>query len=101
MWAFDPSALMENDQDTSAERATLKGTLKLNPSQMEIEGGEKLSLSSHVIAVVNLKILKYTFSGARIERVAVNQKGTTSISNFKDDVSVQRTIKRLSYAKDV
>ena len=57
-------------------------------------------LSSKIIAVVNLTIKKFTFSGARIERAAANIKGGNH-SNFKDDTTINKTIFTRAYAKDV
>jgi len=73
---------MTGDQDGRCERTVLKGSLK---AQSPLEGG----LSSRVIAVVNLVIKKFTFSGSRIERVALNSTGG-SHGNFRDDPSIHR-----------
>lgn len=51
---------MVDDQDKSCEKVLLKGTLKAE------------EISAKIVASVNLGIKKYTFSGSRIDRVAVN-----------------------------
>jgi len=86
---------MQDDQDNSCERVVLKGTIKAINCP---------SLSGQIIANLNLGIKKYTFSGARIDRVAINQKGgsgSTGLRNFKDDTDIHRTIKTLSLAKNI
>ena len=86
---------MQDDQDNSCERVVLKGTIKAINTP---------NLSGSIIANLNLAIRKYTFSGARVDRVAINQKGaagSTGLRNFKDDSDIHRTIKTLSLAKNI
>lgn len=84
---------MADDQDNCCEKAVLKGTLR---SSMTNED----SLSSRVIAVLNLTIKKFTFSGARIDRAAANLNGGNH-NNFKDDTNINKIISTRAYAKDV
>ena len=84
---------MADDQDNCCEKAILKGTLRSSQSNED-------GLSSKIIAVLNLTIKKFTFSGARIDRAAANVKGGNH-SNFKDDSSINKTISTRAYAKDV
>ena len=61
-------------------------------------------LSGRVVAILNLAIKKYTFSGSRVDRLAVNAKGGSSgtgLRNFKDDPSIDRSIKTISFAKNI
>ena len=59
-------------------------------------------LSSKIIADVSFSIKKYTFSGARIERVAVNLGAEgSSVRNFKDDASISRSIATMSVAQSI
>ena len=51
---------MFDDQDKSCEKVLLKGTLKAE------------EISAKIVASLNLGIKKYTFSGSRVDRVAVN-----------------------------
>ena len=88
---------MTNDQDNSSEKVLLKGNLKVKSNQGEIEG----KMTGSIVAILNLSILKFTFSGSRIERVAINLKGNTSSSNFKDDISIHRSVKTISHAKNL
>ena len=57
-----------------------------------------------MVANLNLGIRKYTFSGARVDRVAINQKGgagSSGLRNFKDDPDIHRTVKTISLAKNI
>ena len=61
-------------------------------------------MSGQIVANLNLGIRKYTFSGSRIDRVAINQKGgagSTGLRNFKDDTDIHRSIKTISFARNV
>ena len=51
---------MSDDQDKSCEKVVLKGNIKAE------------EISAKIVANVNLSINKYTFSGSRVDRVAVN-----------------------------
>ena len=112
-WQMDPSQIMENDEDRRCERALLRGSLTASsiPNSTAI-GQDKQSqntlntgLSTKIIADVTLSIKKYTFSGARIDRVAINQgagpSSSNSIRNFKDDDSITRQIRTMSVAQSV
>ena len=88
---------MKDDQDNSCEKVLLKGTLRTQ--NLGLDG-----LSGRIIAILNLAIKKYTFSGSRVDRLAVNAKGGTSgagLRNFKDDPSIDRSIRTISYAKNM
>ena len=80
---------MIDDQDKSCEKVLLKGTLKAE------------EISAKIIASLNLGIKKYTFSGSRIDRVAVNQNSGSSLRNFKDDPNIHRSIRSMAYARNV
>ena len=73
---------MKDDQDRSAERVVLKGTIKtivLKKENTEENGDMNdninIGLSSKIIANLSLGIKKYTLSGSRIDKVLVNEKG--------------------------
>jgi len=108
-WTFDPAAVMKHDEDKSCERVVLRGTLKAlqmvteAPGTKSSTGSINSGLSSKIVADVTLAIKKYTFSGSRIERVAINQGASSgsSIRNFKDDDSVNRSTRTVSFAKSV
>ena len=59
---------MKNDQDASCERVVLQGTLKTNAlDDFDVDESQVNNIfDSEVRATVNLCVLKYTFSGARI-----------------------------------
>ena len=88
---------MKDDQDNSCEKVILKGTLRAQNLGLA-------SFSGKIIAILNLGIKKYTFSGSRIERLAVNAKGGSSgggLRNFKDDPSIDRSVRTISFAKNI
>lgn len=73
---------MKDDQDRSAEKVVLKGTIKtivLKKENTEENGdmneNVNIGLSSKIIANLSLGIKKYTLSGSRIDKVLVNEKG--------------------------
>ena len=73
---------MKDDQDRSAEKVILKGTIKtivLKKENTEENGdmneNVNIGLSSKIIANLSLGIKKYTLSGSRIDKVLVNEKG--------------------------
>ena len=105
-WSFDPSLIMKNDEDKSCEKAVLRGCLKVSPilsnnQSSDERPGVNAGLSAQIIADVTLSIKKYTFSGARVDRVAINQDSGTSIRNFKDDDGINRQVRTMSLAKSV
>lgn len=72
---------MKDDQDRSAEKVILKGTIKtivLKKENTEENGdmneNVNIGLSSKIIANLSLGIKKYTLSGSRIDKVLVNEK---------------------------
>lgn len=89
---------MSSDTDDSAEKCLLKGTLTLKAGHSNSDKGV---LIGSTLAFLNLTIRKHTFSGCRIDRVGVNLKGNTSVSNFKDDVNVTKTIQSVSHVKNL
>jgi hypothetical protein len=51
-----------------------------------------------IVAIVNLKIKDYTFSGNKIEKISCNLTGG---STSKDDTTVFKGVKTHSYAKNM
>ena len=55
-------------------------------------------MPGQIIAILNLKIKDYTFSGSKIEKISCNLSGG-SIS--KDDSTVFKGLRAVSYAKNI
>ena len=73
---------MKDDQDRSAEKVVLKGTIKTivlkkenTEENCDMNENVNIGLSSKIIANLSLGIKKYTLSGSRIDKVLVNEKG--------------------------
>ncbi len=62
VWRVSPWELMKDDQDKSCEKMVLQGTLQ----------SESPVFSSNFVAVVNAAISKFSFSGARLDKLEVN-----------------------------
>ena len=52
-------------------------------------------LNQDVVATVNLKILDFSFTGNKIEKIGC------LADNVRDDASVIKTIERISFAKNI
>lgn len=77
-----------NPSDTQIK---LQGSIRLNDSSLN-------ELPGNIVAIVNLRIKEYSFSGSVIEKVSCNLTGG---STSKDDSSVFKGIKITSHAKNI
>ena len=84
---------MKSDQDRSGSEVLLKGSLLLN------EG----SVTTPIVATVNLVIEKYSISGARIEKVLANSgcsESKEALQNMKDDQAIGKVTRQITVVKD-
>ncbi|CDW71748.1 clathrin adaptor complexes medium subunit-like protein [Stylonychia lemnae] len=82
---------MANQPNTPQDNVTkLSGNIRLNDSQIN-------ELPSNIIAIVNIKIKDYTFTGNQIEKIICNLQGNLS----KDDQTVFRGYKCYAFAKNI
>jgi len=81
---------MADDQDGQCERVVLQGSLRVRRPRskgdsMREEGegdsqeAQSLSFSQRLRANLNLSILKHSFSGARVQNLAINLANDVSL----------------------
>lgn len=65
---------------------------------MKLNDNQATEFGSQIIAIVNLKIKEYTYSGSIVDKVTCILGGK---SGSKDDSSVYKGLKKYSYAKNI